>query len=93
MVEVLHNKHQHPNLSSYLNSKYLLVSPYLEGGNFEKISGDSGDISARWRENKSSKLQRITRTLDAFQHFVVAKSQSQLLIVDLQGKNNSLHKS
>jgi len=92
MVEVLHNKCQQPNLSSYINSKYLLVSPYLEGGNFEKISGDIGDISARWRENKSAKLQRITRTLDAFQHYVVAKSQSQLLIADLQGKKSSLQK-
>ena len=35
------------------------------------------------------KLQRITRTLDAFQHFVVAKSDENLLIADLQGKTQT----
>jgi hypothetical protein len=74
-----------PNLTSYLKSKYLLMSPYLERGNFEKISSDTGEISAAWREG-SSKIQRITRTLDAFQHYVVAKSEKRLLIADLQGK-------
>src|SRR6266446_7452609 len=36
--------------------------------------------------------KEFTRTLDAFQHYVVAKSQSQLLIADLQGKKSSLQK-
>jgi hypothetical protein len=58
--------------------------------NFEKISGDTGDISAKWGANKSVKVQRITRTLDAFQHYVVAKSHEELLIADLQGKLYSL---
>jgi Alpha-kinase family len=35
------------------------------------------------------KIQRITRTLDAFQHYVVAKSDERLLIADLQGKISS----
>jgi hypothetical protein len=62
------------------------MSPYLQGDNFEKISGDTGDISANWRANKSVQVPRITRTLDAFQHYVVAKSHGELLIADLQDK-------
>ena len=61
------------------------MSPYLEGSKFEKISGDTGEISADWRK-KGDKLQRITNTLDALQHYVVAK---RLLIADLQGKISS----
>lgn len=61
------------------------MSPYLEEGRFEKISGDTGDISPDWR-GQGVKFQRITRTLDAFQHYVVAKSDEKLLIADLQGK-------
>jgi len=68
-----------------MKSKYLLMSPYLEGNKFEKISGDTGEISADWRK-MGNKLQRITRTLAAFQHYVVAKSDERLLIADLQGK-------
>ena len=72
MIEVMPNKRNPTNLTSYMNSKYLLMSPYLEGSKFEKISGDTGEISANWRE-RGGKLPRITRTLDAFQHYVVAK--------------------
>ena len=82
MAEVPQKKHLQPNLSKYLKSKHLLMLPYLEGSSFEKISGDGSDISANWRENESLKLQRITRTLDAFQHYVVPKSHGQLLIAD-----------
>jgi hypothetical protein len=64
------------------------MSPYLEGGKFEKISGDTGEISPDWR-GQGIKLQRITRTLDAFQHFVVAKSDENLLIPDLQSKTQA----
>jgi Alpha-kinase family len=64
------------------------VSPHLEGAKFEKISGDTGEISPNWR-SQGIKLQRITRTLDAFQHFVVAKSDESLLIADLQGKTQA----
>ena len=89
MIEAMQNKRNQANLTSYMKSKYLLMSPYLEGSKFEKISGDTGDISADWRE-KGDKLQRITRALDAFQHYVVAKSDERLLIADLQGKIRSL---
>ena len=83
MVEVIPTKRNPANLSSYV--KYLLMSPYLEGSKFEKISGDTGEISPDWRE-RGEKLQRISRTLDAFQHYVVAKLDGKLLIADLQGK-------
>ena len=84
MIEAMPNKRNPANLI-YMKSKYLLMSPYLEGSKFEKISGDTGEISADWRK-RGNKLQRITRTLDAFQHYVVAKSDERLLIADLQGK-------
>ena len=64
------------------------MSPYMEGGKFEKISRDTGEISPDWM-SQGIKLQRITRTLDAFQHFVVAKSDENLLIADLQGKTQT----
>jgi hypothetical protein len=89
MIEVRPNKRTPPNLSLYMRSKYLLMSPYLEGSNFEKISGDTGEIAPDWRE-KGGKLQRITRTLDAFQHYVVTKSDGKLLIGDLQGNIQQL---
>ena len=85
MIEVIPNKRKPANLHFYVTAKYLLMSPYLEGGNFQKISGDTGEISPSWRKNEA-KLQRITRTLDAFQHYVAAKSGERLLIADLQGK-------
>ena len=64
------------------------MSPYMEGGKFEKISRDTGEISPDWM-SQGIKLQRITRPLDAFQHFVVAKSDENLLIADLQGKTQT----
>jgi Alpha-kinase family len=73
-----------PSKRNPVKSKYLLMSPYLEGSKFERVSGDTGEISPAWRE-KGAKIQRITRTLDAFQHYVVAKSNEKLLIADLQG--------
>jgi hypothetical protein len=85
MIEVIPHNRNPANLTPYMKSKHLLLSPYLEGSRFEKISGDTGEISADWRD-KGGKLQRITRTLDAFQHYVVAKSGERLLIADLQGK-------
>ena len=85
MIEVIPSNRNPANLTSYVKSKYLLMSPYLDKGHFEKISGDTGEISPAWREG-NSKIQRITRTLDAFQHYVVAKSEKKLLIADLQGK-------
>ena len=89
MIEAMPSNRNPANLTPYINSKYLLMSPYLEGSKFEKISGDTGEISADWRK-KGDKLQRITRTLDAFQHYVVAKSDERLLIADLRGKIRSL---
>ena len=76
------------NLASYTNTKIFLMSPYFEGGKFEKISGDTGEISPDGR-GQGIKLQRITGNLDAFQHFVVAKSDENLLIADLQGKTQT----
>jgi hypothetical protein len=74
-------------LKGYANSPYLLVSPLLQpldGQKLVKVSGTVGDVDPEWRES-SSDLQRITRTLDAFQHFVMMKTQGNLLISDLQG--------
>ena len=51
MIEAMQNKRNQANLTSYMKSKYLLMSPYLEGSKFEKISGDTGEISADWRKN------------------------------------------
>jgi hypothetical protein len=75
------------NLRGYTNSPYLLVSPLLQpldGQKLVKVSGTVGDVDSEWRE-PSPDLQRITRTLDAFQHFVMMKTQGKLLISDLQG--------
>jgi hypothetical protein len=43
VIEVRPNKRNPPNLPLYMKSKYLLMSPYLEGSKFEKISGDTGE--------------------------------------------------
>ena len=85
MIGVIPHRRNPSNLASYTNTKYLLMSPYLEGGKFEKISGDTGEISPDWRGQGI----KLTRTLDAFQHFVVAKSDENLLIADLQGKTQT----
>ena len=57
-LEAMPNKRNPANLTSYMKSKYLLMSPYLEGSKFEKILGDTGEISADWRE-KSKGLQEL----------------------------------
>lgn len=75
------------NLRGYINSPYLLISPLLQpldGQKLVKVSGTVGDVDSEWRESPSD-LQRITRTLDAFQHFVMMRTQGKLLISDLQG--------
>lgn len=68
---------------AFPNSPYFLISPLLK--DFVKITGSNGDVDPNWRKDKRPNITKITRLLDAFQHFVYAKSNHQLLITDLQG--------
>jgi hypothetical protein len=52
-----------------------------------KISGTEGGVDPHWRENPDRNVVRITRTLDAFAHYIYHKSQGQMFIGDLQGQS------
>ena len=49
MIEAMQNKRNQANLTSYMKSKYLLMSPYLGGSKFEKISGDFSRLEEKGR--------------------------------------------
>jgi hypothetical protein len=51
-----------------------------------KISDTEGGVDPHWRENPNRDVVRITRTLDAFAHYVYHKSEGQMFIAVLQGK-------
>jgi hypothetical protein len=50
-----------------------------------KISGTEGGVDPKWRRDPSTEIQRITRTMDAFVHFVFKESGETILIGDIQG--------
>lgn len=86
MVEIpLEQYNSNAALRKHLHSPYLLISPLVEpvqGMKLEKISGTGGDVDPNWR---GSPNERITRTLDAFQHYVFFETDEELLISDLEG--------
>lgn len=71
-------------LQKALPFPYFLMMP-LATSPFIKISGVGGDVNPQWRQHEEQDLQRITRTLDAFAHFVLHASAGSILIGDLQG--------
>lgn len=76
--------------NGYIKSPHLLVSPLIKplpGHKLEKISGTVGEVDYNWRKSSNPYTPRITRTLDAFQHFVMMKTRGTLLISDLQGSS------
>lgn len=78
------------SLYPYIRSPYLLVSPLIRpapGHELEKISDTVGKVDYKWRDSPDPYISRITRTLDAFQHFVLMKTKECLLISDLQGNS------
>ena len=71
-------------LRSVLPHDTFIMSPLLDG-RWIKISGTDGFVQPDWRDQEDVELVKLTRTLDAFQHFLVAESESRLIITDLQG--------
>ena len=60
------------------------MSPLLEG-KWINISGSDGFVGLDWRDAEDVEIVELTRTLDAFQHFLVEESDNRLIITDLQG--------
>ena len=42
-------------------------------------------VKPDWRSDEDPEVVKLTRTLDAFQHFVLQNSEEGLIITDLQG--------
>lgn len=72
-------------LRSLLPHDTFIMSPLLEG-KWIKISGSDGSVKADWRDEEDEDIVKLTRVLDAFQHFVMYSSSEKLIITDLQGK-------
>jgi hypothetical protein len=53
-----------------------------------QISNNEGKVDPAWRKNPSQEVQKITQTLDAFNHYVFATLHRKVLIGDLQGMIN-----
>jgi hypothetical protein len=62
----------------------FIMAPLLSG-KWIKISGTDGSVGPEWRDDENADIVKLTRTLDAFQHFVVVDSGRNLIITDLQG--------
>jgi hypothetical protein len=71
-------------LRSVLPHDTFIMSPLLEG-QWIKISGTDGFVGPDWRNAEDAEIVKLTRTLDAFQHFTVVESNNRLIITDLQG--------
>ena len=71
-------------LRSLLPHDTFIMTPLLEG-KWIKISGSDGSVSPDWRDDDNLEIVKLTRTLDAFQHFVMEHSGENLIITDLQG--------
>lgn len=66
-------------LKAALHYPYFLMIP-LAPTSFIKISGTAGEVEAQWRHHENKDIQRITRKLDAFAHFVFHESKGTILI-------------
>ena len=71
-------------LRSLLPHETFIITPLLEG-KWIKISGSDGSVNPDWRDDGDIEIVKLTRTLDAFQHFVLEHSNENLIITDLQG--------
>jgi hypothetical protein len=69
-------------LRSVLPHDSFIMSSLLEG-KWTKISGTDGCVGPDWRDAEDPNIVKLTRTLDAFQHFTVV--DNRLIITDLQG--------
>jgi hypothetical protein len=77
-----------PALKSVLHYPSFLMLPLARvSSEILKISGTEGGVDPCWGENPNRDVVGITRTLDAFAHYVYHKSQAQMFIGDLQGKS------
>jgi hypothetical protein len=74
-------------LRSLLPHDTFIMSPLLEG-KWIKISGSDGSVKTDWRDDENKDIVKLTRALDAFQHFVMHGSSERLIITDLQGEFN-----
>lgn len=70
-------------LRSLLPHETFIMTLLLEG-KWVKISGTNGSVRPDWRSDEGPEVVKLTRTLDAFQHFVLQNSEG-LIITDLQG--------
>jgi hypothetical protein len=68
------------NLQRFLHDPSFLMMP-IASSLFIKISGSASDVTAGWRHNQDKDIIKITRTLDAFAHFVFVRSQGTMLMV------------
>jgi hypothetical protein len=81
----IHSDHSaSKELRSLLPHETFIMAPLLEG-KWVKISGTDGSVRPDWRSDEDPEVVKLTRTLDAFQHFVLQNSEEGLIITDLQG--------
>jgi hypothetical protein len=64
-------------LQSLVPHRHFLILPLASSPSFEKITGTTGEAKKDWRLDPNKDIRRITRTLDAFTHFVFEKSGGQ----------------
>jgi hypothetical protein len=85
IASVITDDNDDPLLQKYLPHIHFQVQS-LGSPSFKKITGCDGEVAKKWRKDPSKDIQRITRTLDAFTHFVYERSKGEILFGDLQGK-------
>ena len=61
-------------LRSLLPHETFIMAPLLEG-KWVKISGTDGSVRPDWRSDEDPEVVKLTRTLDAFQHFILQNSE------------------
>jgi hypothetical protein len=77
---------KNPDLQACLPYPTFLMYPLAPpSSTMIKISGTEGGVDPKWRRDPSTEIQRITRTMDAFVHFVFKESGETILIGDIQG--------
>lgn len=71
-------------IRAVFHSPHFLISPIIQK-DFHKFSDTSGRVDMRRDGGPPPGLRNMTRMMEAFQHYVVAKSHETVLITDLQG--------
>lgn len=77
-------------IRAIFHSPHFLVSPAIQN-EFYKFSDTSGRVDMRESGGPSPALRNMTRMMEAFQHYVVVKSNETVLITDLQGALHCLY--